>query len=125
MARRNVSGTVADPTVQFVKVTLNDQEWSLCYDFNAIAEAERLTGLNLLQGIAGVLLHTFTALQFRALLYAALLKAHPNTTILDAGALLTIDSMPIIRRALMDAYGVAMPEEKKEDPPEASVAAES
>jgi hypothetical protein len=118
MAKRGVSGTVADPTVQFVPIMLAGKEISLCYDMNAIAAAEKLEpGINLLQGIAGVMLHTMTAGQFRALLYAAMTKAQPSTTLLDAGALLTIDSMPAIREALLTAYGVNSPEPKPEDPP--------
>jgi hypothetical protein len=117
MSKRNVAGTVADPTIEFVPITIKGREYSLCWDFSAICEAEKLTGCNLLQGIAGVMLHTMTAAQFRGLLYAAMLKAQPNTTLLDAGSLLSIESMSDIREALLKAYGVSMPEKPK-DPPE-------
>jgi hypothetical protein len=126
MSKRSVSGTPADPTIEFASIQLRGKEWRLCFDFNAIAAAEQLTGCNLLQGIGGALVHTMTVVQFRALFYAALIKAHPDITLEAAGALITIANMGDIRDALLKSYGVSMPEKKpdNEDPPAADPAAE-
>jgi hypothetical protein len=118
MAKRSVAGTAADPTVEYVPIELSGSTWKLAYDFNAIAEAESITGCNLLQGVGGVLLHTMTATQFRGLFYAALRRAHPEITIHQAGLLMTIENMADIREALLKAYGVSMPE-RQADPPQA------
>lgn len=124
MAKKSVAGTVDDPTIEFVSIEIDGRQWNLCYDFNAIAIAEKLAECNLLQGIAGVVLHSMTASQLRGLFYAALLKAHPKITIDEAGSLININSMPDIREALMKSYGVSMPE-KKPDPSEAEQPAQS
>lgn len=121
---RSVAGTPADPTLQFVPITIKGKTFDLCYDFNAVAEAEKLCGANLLQGIGGVILHTMTAAQFRGLFYAALIKAQPKMTIEAAGALMDMETMPEIREKLLEAYGVSMPE-KTPDPPAADAPAES
>lgn len=117
---QTVAGTVADPLVEFAKLKIDDQTYNLVYDFNAIAEAERLAGCNLMHGLALILLDAPTAGQFRGLLYAALRKGHPKITLAQAGALVRIDTMPEIQEALLRAYNASLPEEKKIlDPPAA------
>ena len=63
------------------------QPYTLTYDFNMIVKAEQKAGLNLMQGTmnggAGLI---------RGLLFAFLLKAHPNVTIEEAGDLLSKDT---------------------------------
>src|SRR5260370_20780777 len=98
---------------EFAKLEIDGKTYQLAYDFNAIAEAERVAGCNLLHGVASLLLHDMTAGQVRGLLYAALRQAHPKMTIEDAGALATIDTIPDIREALLKAYDAALPEGKK------------
>jgi thiamine monophosphate synthase len=120
-----VAGTVVDPTITFVPLSIKGRTLHLCYDFFAIAQAEKLCGANLLQGIGGVVLYTMTAAQFLGLFYAALGKAQPKMTIEEAASLMDVDTMPDIRTALLEAYGVSMPEEKKPDPPAADAPAES
>lgn len=119
---QTVAGTSADPLVQFEKLEIDGQTYHLAYDFNAIAEAEKLVGCNLLEGIAAILMHGMTAEQFRGLFYAALRKARPKMTLEQAGSLVRIDTMPDIREALLRAYNASLPEAKKIlDPPEAGV----
>lgn len=122
---KSVAGTPADPLVEFAPLEIDGQTYHLAYDFNAIAEAEKIADCNLLQGIAAVLLNGMTAAQLRGLLYAALLKAQPKTTLSQAGALVRIDTMPDIREALLRAYNASLPEAKKmiSDPPEGAAAA--
>ena len=123
MAKKSVAGTVADPAVRFATLKIGEKEYKLAFDFNAIAEAERVCGVNLLAG--GL---TFnpppSANQFRGLFYAALSVADPEVTVEAAGRLITFQSLGPITRALMDAYGVSMPEPAS-NPTKATPAAES
>lgn len=121
MAKRDsVAGTAADPVVESVPLEIDGKTYRLFYDFNAIAEAEQAAGCNLMHGIAVVMLNGMDARQFRGLLYGALRVAHPKMTLLDAGNLIRIDTMPEIRRALVLAWNASLPEGKKiaEDPTE-------
>lgn len=124
MGRRNVSGTVADPTIRFSKLEIAGQSYRLAYSFNAVAEAEHVAKCNLLEGLEN--LEGLTALQFRGLLYAALSVAHPDITIEQAGCLVGVDTETrlMIGRALAEAYKLSMPD-RKADPPAASAPAES
>src|ERR1051326_7518669 len=105
--KKTVANTANDPTVEFVEIQLQGKTWKLAYDFNAIAEAEKLTGCNLLQGVSGVLYTTMTAQQLRALLYAAMCKAHPKVTLEEVGTLIPILSMADIQRALLKTWGIS------------------
>jgi len=124
MGRRNVSGTVADPTVRFSKLEIAGKTYRLAYSFNAIAEAEHVAGCNLLEGLDS--LQELTALQFRGLLYAALSVAQPEVTIEQAGNLVGLDteSRMVVASALAEAFRLSMPD-KKADPLKASAPAES
>ena len=118
MQRQSVAGTPADPLIEYADVTIASltgevTTYRLAYDFNAIAEAEQLAGCNLLQGMASVLLNTWTAAQLRGLFYAGLRKAHPDITIQEAGAMVRIDTMPAIHTALLKAYNSSLPEAER------------
>jgi hypothetical protein len=131
MAKRalTVAGTENDPTVEFTDLTIDETTYHLVYDFNAIAEAEKLCGIGLLHGIAAVLSSgAVTAGELRGLLYAALRKAHPKITLSAAGHLVRLDTMPGITNALAGAWIASLPtelqerinaeEEKRQNPPE-------
>ncbi len=112
-----------NPTVKYAKLTLDGETYySLCFSFNAIAIAEQEAGVNLLKALDN--LEDLSAAQFRGLLYAALTKAHPDMTLDDAGELVRLDTIPVISRALGQAYLNSLPERKQdENPPEPSEAA--
>lgn len=122
MAKRTVAGTANDPTIQFANLEMDGETYPLAYSFNAIAEAERLAGCNLLAGLENLM--DLTALQLRGLLYAAMSVANPKVTIAQAGALIRIDTIPTITNAMADAYRLSMPG-KKVDPTAAGAQAES
>lgn len=113
MKRPSVAGSAADPTVEFAVLEIDEQKYKLAWDFNALALAEEKTGVNLLDGMAGFFLNTATLSQYRGLLWAAMLKAHPGTTIEQAGMLLHAHNLPDIRRALAQAYNLSLPEKKR------------
>jgi hypothetical protein len=111
MAKKNVAGTAADPVIKFATLTLDGREYRLAYSFNAIAEAERAAGCNLLAGLEN--LSDLTALQLRGLLYGALMVSNPDITIEQAGAMIRLDTLDPVTAALAEAYGLSMPEDKK------------
>jgi hypothetical protein len=112
---KTVAGTAADPTVRFAKLEMEGETYSLAYDFNAIATAEKLTGVNLLGGLTRWL-QDLDAREYRGIFYAALLKAHPAMTVEEAGALIRLDTMPAINDAIVAAYRLSIPQKK--DAPE-------
>ena len=114
--------TPADPIVEYVPLEIDGETYRLAYDFNAIAEAENLINVaipdpryqvNLLQGIARVLLGAPTANQLLGLLYAALRMAHPKMTMAQVAALIRIDTTEDVVNGLVRAYNASCPEEKK------------
>lgn len=107
---QSVAGTPADRTVRFINLELGGQEYSLIFDFNAIARAEKETGLNLLEAFNP---EGMTATQFRAMLYASLLKAHPDITLEAAGDLVSLGGILRISKALGEAWSnsLAPPQE--------------
>lgn len=112
MAKRNtVSGTTIDPTIEFAKLVVDENEYRMCYSFNSIALAEAHAGCNLLRGLES--LTDLSAVQLRGLLYAALTVAHPEITIDDAGKMIRLDTIGPITEALAEAYTLSMPQNKK------------
>ena len=100
-----------------VTFTLEDdsQEYTLVYDFNQIADAEAVTGVNLLSAISDM--RTMTAVQLRGLLYACLKTAHPTVLVTEAGDLLSRDSITVTK-ALGKVLGAAEEEEEAAAAPE-------
>lgn len=107
MSRKTVAGLTADPTVQKIAVELFGKTYFLCFDFNALARTEELTGINML---AAADLRDMTATQFRALLYAALLKYQPEVQLEQVGDLINNDTAEKLGKAVEDAYQASAPE---------------
>ncbi len=79
MSKKNsVANTPADPTLPKTKLTLHGEDYWLCYDFNALATAESLTGLNMLDSMT---FQNIGVNKIRALLFAAMLKFQPKITL--------------------------------------------
>lgn len=116
--RASVAGTAADPLVRFATVELGGETYKLAFDFNAIATAETVAGVNLLQAID---LSGMTANQYRGMFYAALMKAHPEMTLAGAGQLITLPNIKRITDGILQAWRLAMPSpEEHEHPPVAA-----
>lgn len=109
------SGTPADPTARFALLELNGETYWLIFDFNAIARAEQVAKVNLLESLD---FSGLTAAQYRGLFYASLLKAHPEVTIDEVGQLINLRSMAKISAALLQAWKNSTGVEDTEDPPE-------
>lgn len=111
----SVAGTPADPTVHYHKLELDGEELRMVFDFNAIAAAEQVAKVNLLEALD---FSGMTAAQYRGLFWAALLKAQPKITLEEAGALITLKNMPKISDALLQAWknSLARAEPDSENP---------
>ena len=114
--KKNASQPAADPTVRYTKLALADVIYLLAFDFNAMALAEEISGLNLLQSMRS--LGDLSVSQTRALLYAALLKKQPKMTLADAGNLLNFRTLPLITKTLGEALTNSLPEETEENSPQ-------
>lgn len=88
-------------------MTVDDKTYTLEYDFNAIARAEELTGLNLFSSFDFTHL---SVVKFRAMLFASLLKNHPKITLDDAGNLVTVHTLPALVVKLVEAWNGSRPE---------------
>jgi len=86
----------------------------LAYDFNLIADAEETAACNLLAALEN--LGDLTAKQLRGLLFAAVVST-PRLTLLEAGALIRVNTISQVTSALADAYNLTLPApEAKPDP---------
>lgn len=111
MPEKTVAGTPADPTARFTRLELNGKSYSLVYDFDSIATAEDLTGLELLVGVNWAKIN---ARRLRGMLYASLLKAHPEITLKDVAKLITPGNLPKIEKALVECWIASTPEREEE-----------
>ena len=91
----------ANPIVQFTDVELKGKIYKLCWDFHAIAIAEELTDQDLLLRNEP---SRITAKQLRGMLYAGLLRAHPEITLDEVTDLITFKNAPNIADALTKAW---------------------
>jgi len=85
---------------------IDGQTLELAYDFNLIAEAEEAAGCNLLAALEN--LQDLTAMQLRGLLFAAIVST-PRLTLLEAGALIRVNTISVVTTALADAYNLTLP----------------
>jgi hypothetical protein len=111
-----VAGTPADPTVRYVPLELGGTTYQLCFDFDAIARAEEMTGMSLLFGVDW---SRINIVRTRAMLLACMLKAQPEMTVDKLTKYITHRNMAKIQTALIDAWVNSTPEEdENENPPE-------
>lgn len=96
-----------------VEVIVSGTTYTLAFDFNALATAEELTKLNLLRALD---FQALSASTFRALLFASLLKFHPDFTLEQAGSLINSKSAPELMSAVVKAWGNATPEQEDDAP---------
>ena|SRR5690242_11632775 len=115
-ATQTVAGTPADPTARFVPLKLGGTTYRLCFDFDAIAKAEEMTGMQLLFGVDW---SRITIVRARAMLVACMLKAHPDITPEKLTKYMTHKNMPKIQNALIDAWVNSTPDaDDEENPPQ-------
>jgi len=110
-----------DPTLPDVKLVLGGNTYQLVFDFNAIAQAEKVTGINLLQAS----IDTASAQSLRGLLWASLLKENPNLIIEQVGSLITMANAPTIWAAIRTAWFGSVTSEAAEDNPSGETSAQT
>ena len=105
------SNTPADPTIQFTGLKLGSKTYQLCFDFDAIARAEEITGMPLMAGV------DFSAVgvkRLRAMLFASALKAQPEVTLQEFTRFINPVNVPKIERALVAAWIASVKEEEEQ-----------
>ncbi len=91
---------ITDPTLPRVKLILGGVERHPVFDYNAIVQAEAVTGINLLTAIVD----DVTATKLRGLLWASLLPESPDITIDAVGKLITPGNIGTIHSALLATW---------------------
>ena len=89
-----------DPTLPDVTLILGGVERHLVFDFNAIVQAEKVTGVNMLRAS----IDSLSAESLRGLLWASLLKENPTLTLDQVGGLITMANATIIYKAIVTAW---------------------
>lgn len=119
MPEETVAGTPADPTLEFTPLTLKvkreTKNYKLIYDFDSIAKAEEITDMPLLIGVNW---RRIGVKQIQAMLYASMVKAQPDITMAEIKSLITVPNVPVIERALAQAWISSHAEEDEEAKPE-------
>jgi hypothetical protein len=100
-----------NPALPRVPITFNDKEYTLEYDFNAIAVAEEQSGINMFTTFDFQRLSTSN---FRAMLFASLLKNHPEVTLEEAGSFIRAQNLAEITIKMVEAWHGSRPEVVKE-----------
>jgi hypothetical protein len=95
-----------DPTLPDVELVLGGETFALAYDFNAVCQAEKATGINLLSSVVGEI----TASSLRGLLWASVLKDRPDITIDEVGALIRPTNIATIREAVVSCWFGSVPD---------------
>jgi len=105
--KSKVAGTPGlDPALPNVPLTIGGDTYHLCFDFNAIAQVQATTGVNLFAADPT----KFDPITFRGMFWSALLRAHPDLTINDAGALITPSTIPAIAEAVSKVWNESQAE---------------
>jgi hypothetical protein len=123
MTVRNIANTAADATLPKTPVNVAGQEYNLCFDLGALAEAE--TAINAEIGRAGrrdfvnllVALPVQNLASTRIVFAAAVRTFHPELTFDQALALVGINDVLTIAIAIRDAWEKAQPAPDKTENP--------
>jgi hypothetical protein len=95
---------------------VNGETYELAYEFNALVDAEDVTGCNLLAAIEGLSGGGVTAKQLRGLLYAMIcpyrgFPKEPSDQVKAMGLLIRIDTLGDIIAAIGEACALAVSRE--------------
>lgn len=131
--RNSVTGTDADPLVEYVPLTIGGKTYQLAFTFLALARAEQVVNrfrapgedkCNLLHGLAMIVFTGLDVRELLGLLYGALLPTNPKISLDDTSRLINAANMSDIHEALLYAYRASLKIEKTTpDPPEGAAVA--
>lgn len=97
-----------------ITITL-DRPRVLRFDLNAMVSFEEASGKSLFD--PSFQLHSMSAKDLRAMLWACLLHDDSSLTLEDVGTMISTDNMADVSAKLNEAFEVAMPEERTSDRP--------
>lgn len=109
---------MANPKIGYVDLPAGETTYTLRLSVNALVEAETLLDKSI-NDIIATLDRVGT---LRAIMWAALLEKHPNTTLLDAGEIIGAVGADAAGVAIGEALKAAFPDDLKGDarPPKAA-----
>ena len=98
------------PEKPSVKLKLAGTEYTLVYDFDAIAEAEEILDRPLITGLRGRDIATPTISLVRAMFFATAHATHPELTFEQVKALVTRKTLADIWVKVLEAWQLAQPD---------------
>jgi hypothetical protein len=109
-----------NPVQPAVEIELDGETYGLLFNFEAIADAEELTGLPLISGLRKKDVDTPRIAFVRALFYACLRPNHPGVTYEEAAALVNQWNWSEIWSKVLDAWvaGMKKPETAADPQPD-------
>jgi hypothetical protein len=103
-----------NPVAPSTTLVIGKDTFELLFSFNAVATVEDLIDRPLLTGLRSKDINSPTISLVRAMLYAALLPNHANTTYAEASALVTRTSLSEVWGKVLNAWSVGMAESDTE-----------
>lgn len=94
-----------------VQITLEEKQYTLVCDLNAMSLIEEQIEKNVLQEDFW---ENISATELRATLYAFLNCRHPDLPLKEVGSMINIGNMAYITQKMMEAWSKAMPDESGE-----------
>lgn len=107
---------MSNPTAPATPLHIRGIDYSLTWDFQAIADAEELLGRSLITGLSQKDLKAPPIKLVQAMLYACLRKNHPTITFPQAQAMVTLKNIGKIWTAVTDTWVTAMNEPDDDAP---------
>jgi hypothetical protein len=101
---------MSNPTAPYTKITLKGTEYHLLFDFQAVADAEELTGRSLITGLHLKDFESPSIKLVQAMLYACMKHNHPTISFELAKTFVTMKTIGKIWGAVTDAWAMAMNE---------------
>jgi hypothetical protein len=108
---------MSNPTAPTTPLALKGTEYKLLFDFQAVADAEEITGRSLITGLRQKDFEAPGIKLVQALLYACLKVHHPLMTYELAKTLVTLKTIGKIWSAVTDAWAAAMNEPDEDAAP--------
>lgn len=123
--KREIVGTVADPTLPKTPVEIDGKTYNLCFDLLALAEAEAAINRELIRETPPRRVNLLLAMPNQDLMSVTIMFAgavrtfHPEFSFKEAQKLLRMDNIWPVAVAVREAWIRSAPEEKPADPPQA------
>jgi hypothetical protein len=107
---------MANPTAPATPLHICGTDYTLTWDFQAIADAEEILGRSLITGLSQRDLKAPPIKLVQGMLYACIRKNHPAVTFAEARAMVTLKNIGKIWTAVTDTWVTAMNEPDEDAP---------